>query len=65
MQLATIRKKKKQLTQSLRWFDLSGIERKEYKTLCAKERETLLKHPLLPQREVTQNDNSPKYMDSR
>lgn len=66
MQLASIKRKKKSLVSSLEsWTKLTGDKRKQYRALCAMEREALLKNPILPDREVKQNDNPPKHMDSR
>lgn len=57
MQLASIKRKKKMLVSSLQsWTKLTGKKRKEYRALCAMEREALLKNPILPNREVNQND---------
>lgn len=64
MQLSTIRRKKQKLIQNCNsWVALKGNIRQEYKALCAKEREALIKNPILPNREVMNNGNS--TMDTR
>ena len=60
MNLSTIQRKKQKLIGSqLSWVNLTGEQRKQYRALCAKERNILLKHPITPNRKVDKNELSP------